>query len=230
MNEQTKKKIVYAMSIADGALQLSGYGVESCARVLLREALAAAEPKPHVFTGKTEDPGSANCGLCWMHMSHEIHLKPKAETLRCCENGYFGQKHECMKQPADQPTREELIDALRRAEQLLSRPSRPHVEEMRDRVIFNGILAKCDPKPEPKSRRWVVEFVHEDKEFYPTAGHHCYVSAVIREAKPVTRQSVWDSANKIGANLNTEMASHWREVSMRYHWDFLRELGIQVED
>lgn len=119
-------------------------------------------------------------------------------------------------EPADQPTREELIDALRRAEQLLSRPGRPYVEEMRDRVIFNEILAKCDPKPEP-IRRWLVESPD-----HPSVG---LGRAKITIVMPITRLQIEEATNKSGfypANINMR--------GMQKAELFLQALGIQVED
>lgn len=132
MSDKINQKMLEALKLA-AYTWTGGYvcRCQKCVHCRIRLAIESAEPKPHAFTGKIGDPDSANC-ICGKHMSHEIHIRP------------------------NEPTLQELIDALRRAEQLLSRPSRPYVEEMRDRVIFNEILAKCDPKPEP-IRRWLVE-------------------------------------------------------------------------
>lgn len=136
-------------------------------------------------------------------------------------------------------TKEELLDALRRAESQLDMGGR--TDYQRDRAIIKSVLSKAehvfaqghgdggvewckcrrhitDPiHIKPKSRRWVVEFplyavVDPSEEF--TA-----LVKVIREVKLITREDLEVAVRRLS---NSYLVGSIRQI--------LRELGIEVSE
>lgn len=119
--------------------------------------------------------------------------------------------------PDNQPTREELIDALKRAAPRIGAVGGETLADYeRDRDIIESVLAKAEPKP----RRWVIRFDgdYSQKEvtMYMLA---CAPLLDIRELKPITLERIQKACEAVPGHLSCELLIIW-----------LRELGIEVED
>lgn len=121
MSEQINHKMLQALKAAQRVVKES-LG-QTAGIPVVDDAIAEAEASPHAFTPQDQHWGMETCSVCGRASWDPRHAKPRL---------------------SDEPTREELIDALRSA------------------VLPNGdldpaisVLAKCDPKPEHVT--WVVD-------------------------------------------------------------------------
>lgn len=196
------------------------YKVIPSEAMFISDAIAACEVKPHVWHSDQKSPDSTGCCHCGANEFDPIHIKPHAYSHNPC-NGLCLEcrrtsAHEAHTSPAtpEFPTREELIDALRRAERLWGQSPWECLQEIK------VVLAKCDTKPVSKPRRWVVEFPDAPQtHMMPTEHDNCSVK-VIREAKPITREQMSQAFESAPACMDgTDLL---RECLVR--------LGIEVED
>ncbi len=112
-----------------------------------------------------------------------------------------------------EPTREELIDALRQVQEGIGKCGECGGCIAR---MVSGILSKCALKPEPKPRRWLVEFNGDPLSL---SGSERRDMNLIREVKPLSAHSLVD------------LILHFPEMGqLPYLKSKLHELGIEVED